>query len=137
MSRPVMHAQLRIARPVSDLERSVALYKDGLGLEELGRFDNHEGFDGMMLGHPHLAVHFEFTHCHDLSVVPSPTPEDLLVIYLPDRAEWTETCERLLASGFEETLAFNPYWRQRGRTFVDHDGYRVVIEQDSWRGAGA
>lgn len=132
-----MHAQLRIARPVSDLEKSVALYREGLGLEELGRFENHEGFDGVMLGHPDRSVHFEFTHCHDRPVIPSPTPEDLLVIYLPDRDDWLETCRRMLAAGFREAVAFNPYWSRRGRTFEDHDGYRVVIEQDSWPRTGA
>lgn len=132
MSAQVRYAQLRFARPVSDLERSVALYSDGLGLEEIGRFDDHDGFDGVMLGHPDLAFHFEFTHCHDRPIVPSPTPEDLLVIYLPSRDDWIEACRRMLAAGFEETVAFNPYWSQRGRTFKDLDGYRVVIEQGSF-----
>ena len=45
-----MSLHLRIARPVSNLDRSVALYRHGLGLEEIGRFENHEGFDGVMLG---------------------------------------------------------------------------------------
>lgn len=48
----ILKTQLRIARPVSNLEQPVILYRKGLGLDEIGRFENHEGFDGVMLGNP-------------------------------------------------------------------------------------
>jgi catechol 2,3-dioxygenase-like lactoylglutathione lyase family enzyme len=130
-----MFGHLRIARPVTDLERSVAMYVHGLKLQVLDRFANHAGFDGAMLGHPGLAFHFEFTRCQDKPVIPSPTPEDLLVVYLPDRRDWVEACLRMLEAGFVATTSFNPYWRQRGRTFVDPDGYQVVLERDTWLAA--
>src|SRR5216117_1123775 len=57
-----MPTQLRIARPVSALDRSVDMYRKGLGLMEIGRFENHAGFDGVMLGRPDLQYHFEFTY---------------------------------------------------------------------------
>ena len=28
--------------------------------------------------------------------------------------------------------AFNPYWNVNGKTFVDGDGYRVVLQNRSW-----
>jgi len=59
-------------------------------------------------------------------------PEDLLVVYLPDHGEWTRACLRMRDAGFVATKAFNPYWNRRGRTFVDPDGYQVVLEQDTW-----
>ena len=130
-----MFAHLRIARPVSNLERSVAMYVHGLGLQTLGRFDNHEGFDGVMLGHPDLAYHLEFTRSHDHPVNPSPTPEDLLVFYLPHQGDWAAACLRMLDAGFVATTSVNPYWNQRGRTFVDPDGYQVVVEHDTWLAA--
>ena len=77
---------LRIARPVRSLERSTVMYRDGLQLEELGRFADHGGFDGVMLGRPRLPYHFELTHCRFHPVLPAPTPEDLIVFYLPDLA---------------------------------------------------
>ena len=123
---------LRIARPVSDLERSLHLYRDGLGLREIGRFADHAGFDGAMLGLPGMDYHLEFTFCRSHPVPPSPSDEDLLVFYVADRAEWQSACGRMLAAGFTAVEPFNPYWRQRGRTFVDHDGYRVVLEQSAW-----
>ena len=54
------------------------------------------------------------------------------MVYVPDREIWARRCAALLAAGFRETLSFNPYWDQRGRTFVDADGYRLVVERDSW-----
>ena len=127
---PRMH--LRIARPVSDLERSVALYRDGLGLQELGRFENHAGFDGVMLGWPGTGHHLEFTVCRSHPVRPTPTAEDLLVFYLQERSEWAAACARMLDAGFVEAMPFNPYWAERGRTFRDGDGYTVVLEQSAW-----
>ncbi len=125
--------RVRIARPVTDLERSVAMYVHGLGLRVLDRFEDHAGFDGVMLGHPDLSFHFEFTHCRHDPVAPSPTPEDLVVIYLPDQGEWSEAAERMLEAGFVRSTSFNPYWQQRGQTFADHDGYRVVLQNDHWQ----
>ena len=52
---------LRIARPVTELERSATMYCRGLGLKEVGRFEDHQGYDGVMLGAPGLPYHFEFT----------------------------------------------------------------------------
>ena len=40
-----MSAQLRIARPVTDLVETIAMYKNGLGLDEIGGFSDHNGFD--------------------------------------------------------------------------------------------
>ena len=39
-------AQIRIARPTDRLEAVVAFYRDGLGLVELGGFDDHDGYTG-------------------------------------------------------------------------------------------
>jgi catechol 2,3-dioxygenase-like lactoylglutathione lyase family enzyme len=127
-----MQPKLRIARPVSALERSVAMYVEGLGLAVIGRFADHDGFDGVMLGKAGLDYHFEFTYCRSHPVRPSPTPEDLVVFYLPDRAEWQTTCQAVLDAGFSEVASLNPYWGRRGRTFEDNDHYRVVLEQAEW-----
>lgn len=132
-----MAAHLRIARPVSDLPRAVSLYRHGLSLEELGRFADHEGFDGVMLGEPGGPFHFEFTVFRPHRVRPAPTPEDLLVFYVPDAGEWEHRCALMREAGFAEVAPFNPYWARQGRTFEDFDGYRVVIQRARWApGAG-
>ena len=127
-----MTVHMRLARPVSDLALSVAAYQRGLGLQELGRFENHEGFDGVMLGQPGSDVHFEFTVCRSHPVRPTPTPEDLWVFYQPDATVWQATCDALLRAEFGEVVSFNPYWGRHGRTFEDRDGYRVVIQRAAW-----
>jgi catechol 2,3-dioxygenase-like lactoylglutathione lyase family enzyme len=128
----LLRAPMRVARPVTRLERSAAMYRDGLGLAEIGRFQDHAGFDGIMLGAPGLDYHLELTHCRSLPLAPSPTPEDLLVFYLPDREAWQADCASLLSAGFAEVAPYNPYWGVRGRTFEDPDGYRIVLQQEKW-----
>ena len=125
---------LRIARPVSNLGRAADIYCRGLGYRVLASFDDHDGFDGVMVGAPGGAFHFEFTRHRDHPVTPTPTPEDLSVFYLPDAAQWRVTCERMIAAGFTPVDPFNPYWTARGRTFEDFDGYRVVLQQARWSG---
>ena len=124
--------RVRIARPVSNLARSVAMYRAGLGLRKVDAFRDHQGFDGAMLDVPGASFHFEFTYCRTHPVSPAPTPEDLLVFYVPDLGLWRRRCDAMLESGFVEVEPFNPYWKQRGRTFQDPDGYRIVIQQASW-----
>lgn len=124
--------QLRIARPVSDLQRSAALYCSGLGLQQIADFQDHQGFSGIMLGDKSLSWHLEFTLCHHHPVTPTATEEDLLVLYFPDSVQWQQVCADMGAAGFRQVAAFNPYWDINGATFIDHDGYRVVIQNRAW-----
>jgi catechol 2,3-dioxygenase-like lactoylglutathione lyase family enzyme len=124
--------RLRIARPVRDLARALAQYRDGLGLQLLTQFEGHAGFDGAMLGLPGAAWHLEFTVCHHHPVTPAPSAEDQLVFYLPDEAAWAARCAALRAAGFTDVAAFNPWWARCGCSFQDEDGYRVVIAKAAW-----
>jgi len=42
--------KLRVARPTDNIEALIPFYRDGLGLDVLWRFKDHDGFDGVMLG---------------------------------------------------------------------------------------
>lgn len=128
-----MTAHLRVARPVSDLEGAVAQYRAGLGLAEIGRFVDHEGFDGVMLGAPGAQYHLEFTRCRGHAVAPTPTPDELLVFYVPQQEAWEARCRAMRDAGFREVAPWNPYWSRCGRTYEDRDGYRVVIQRAEWR----
>ncbi len=108
------------------------MYAQGLGVRVIGSFQNHEGFDGVMLGLPGAAYHFEFTHCPAHPVVPAPTAEDLVVFYIPAGGEWRAACERMSAAGFKQVPSLNPYWDRRGRTFADPDSYRMVLQNAAW-----
>ena len=127
-----MFSHMRIARPVTDLARACAMYSQGLELQRIADFTDHAGFSGIMVGRPELAWHIEFTHCHDHPRQPAPTDEDLLVFYYPDKAAWQQACARMTAAGFRTMRSFNPYWDTNGKTFVDNDGYRVVLQNRDW-----
>ena len=123
---------LRVARPTDDLPALRRFYCDGLGLAQLYAFDEHDGFSGLMLGHPQAPYHLEFTHQPGHRVGRAPTPDNLLVFYLPEAAEWQAAVQRMEAAGFAPIPAYNPYWDERGRTYEDPDGYRVVLQQAAW-----
>jgi len=123
---------LRVARPTDDLDRTARMYQEGLGYEVIGRFDDHDGFDGVILGHSQAPYHLEFTHKRGHIVGLAPSEDHLLVLYLPDRAQWEEACGRMVVAGFVRVPAFNPYWDKHGRTFEDPDGYRVVLQNTQW-----
>jgi catechol 2,3-dioxygenase-like lactoylglutathione lyase family enzyme len=114
--------------------RGRPFYRDGLGLEVLSEFRDHAGFDGVMLGQPGAGYHLEFTRREGHRAGRAPTEDNLLVFYLPDRAEWQQAVDRLELHGYRPVPAFNPYWERRGKTFADPDGYRVVLENAAWQG---
>jgi hypothetical protein len=117
-------AQVRFARPTDRLGEVVAFYRDRLGLEVLGSFEGHAGYDGVFLGLPGERWHLEFTsHVHG-SPCPAPTRDNLLVLYLDDAGERDAIARRMPPPVEPE----NPYWESVGAlTFEDPDGWRVVI----------
>src|SRR5574341_334843 len=123
---------LRVARPTDHLEQVVRFYTEGLGLTVVGSFEDHEGFDGVMLGVPGAHYHLEFTRKRGHSAGRAPTEDHLLVFYLPDRAEWQAAVDRMQAAGYQAVTSFNPYWDRDGLTYEDPDGYRVVLENAAW-----
>ncbi|EAU0764657.1 VOC family protein [Salmonella enterica] len=127
-----MFTHMRIAKPVTNLERSFLMYNQGLGLHKIAEFEDHNGFNGIMLGRGDLQWHIEFTFCHNHPVQPLPTEEDLLVLYYSDENEWMSACKRMIDAGFRVSTSFNPYWDVNGKTFVDRDGYRVVMQNKAW-----
>lgn len=125
-------AHVRIARPTADLPAVIRFYRDGLGFDVLYEFQDHEGFDGVMLGRKGAAYHLEFTRKAGHEVGRAPSQDNLLVFYVPDDAEWRAAVARLEASGYSPVKSFNPYWDINGRTFEDPDGYRVVLQNSAW-----
>ena len=124
--------RMRVARPTDDLEAVTKFYRDGLGLAELFRFEDHDGFDGVMLGLPGAPYHLEFTKARGHRAGRAPTADNLLVFYLPDARQWNDAVARLKLSGYEPVPSFNPYWDRDGLTFEDPDGYRVVLQHENW-----
>jgi catechol 2,3-dioxygenase-like lactoylglutathione lyase family enzyme len=122
-----------VARPVSDPALSAGMYCRGLGMHVIDRFQDHDGFDGVMVGMAGAGWHFEFTRCRAHPVLPASTVEDLTVFYLPSGPQWRAACARMRSAGFKAVASFNPYWEALGRTFEDRDGYRVTLQRERWR----
>jgi len=118
---------LRVARPTDRLDAVVAFYR-AAGLDELARFEDHDGFDGVMLGLAGSQWHLEFTRCRGHPSGRAPTQDNLLVLYLPDRGTWEAAITAMRAAGHAIVPSFNPYWDRAGATFEDPDGYRLVFQ---------
>ena len=124
--------KMRVARPTDNLEEVTKFYGEGLGFAELYRFEDHDGFDGVMLGLPGAPYHLEFTRAQGHRAGRAPTSDNLLVFYLPDESQWSHAVARLRRAGYEPVRSFNPYWDRQGLTFEDPDGYRVVLQRAAW-----
>jgi catechol 2,3-dioxygenase-like lactoylglutathione lyase family enzyme len=121
-------AQVRIARPTDQLQEVERFYVELLGLPVLHRFENHAGYDGVMLGLPGVDHHLEFTSHVDGSPCPAPSRDNLLVLYFHNDAGRLDVLQRLTAAGNLPVEPENPYWTAIGAmTFEDPDGWRVVL----------
>ena len=125
-------AVLRVARPTDHLAAIAEMYATGLDFTVLAQFEDHDGFDGVILGHPQQPYHLECTIQRGHHVGPAPTKDHLWVFYLPDHDEWEASCARMLAAGFQRVPSYHPYWEMQGQTFEDLDGYRVVLQHAAW-----
>lgn len=119
---------LRIARPTDNLAKIKDQYSQGLGFKLVGEFYDHDGFDGVILGHSIHPYHIEFTHHRGSSVGRCPTKDNLLVFYIPERIKWQDACSSLQRASFRKVKSYNPYWDSAGSTYEDIDGYRVVLQ---------
>jgi catechol 2,3-dioxygenase-like lactoylglutathione lyase family enzyme len=120
-------AQVRIARPTVRLPDVLAFYRDGLGLRELDRFEDHHGYDGVILGLPGRTYQLEFTQHRRGGPCPPPTGDNLLVLYVPRAEQILAICERLERRGHRPVAPENPYWLHRSVTYEDPDRWRVVL----------
>ncbi|MFJ7755519.1 VOC family protein [Peribacillus muralis] len=120
-------AQIRVARPTDQLEKVMSFYCEGLGLQKIGSFEGHDGYDGIMIGLPASNYHLEFTQHKDGSPCPAPTKDNLLVLYIPDSKTIGEITNRLKRLGYDSVSPENPYWEKSGVTIEDPDGWRVVL----------
>ena len=105
--------QMRFARPTNDLERITQFYCEGLGLAEVGRFEDHQGYSGVMLGLPDRGYHLEFTQKDGESLDDIPHSDDLIVFYIPDRQAIGRLVLKLTAMGYHPVPPDNPYWQNK------------------------
>lgn len=115
--------RLRVARHTDQLEAVAEFYRDRVGFPELGRFVDHDGYDGVFLAVPGTGTHLELTTGGALGS-PLPHPESLLILYLDTQAEIDEIAIRIAQP---PVLPANPYWRANAVAFEDPDGFRLLL----------
>lgn len=125
----LMTYKFRVARPTDNMKEVLKFYRDGLGLEVL-LSGKHKDYEGKILGRRDGSYHLEFLHQRGRKFGKAPTEGNLLVFYMPE-AEWKAAVDRMQKHGYKPVKSHNPYWDEKGKTFEDADGYRVVLQPHS------
>jgi catechol 2,3-dioxygenase-like lactoylglutathione lyase family enzyme len=126
-TQPLSPSSMRVARPVSQIPASLHFYVGILGLEQLGGFAGHDGYDGAFVGRAGSDWHIELTRHESGMPKPSPTAEDLLVFYVSED-QLQAAATSLVESGFGLVRHENPYWANAGAVVCrDPDRYLVVL----------
>lgn len=115
--------RLRIARHTDRLDEVVAFYRDRIGFCEVGRFEDHDGYDGVFLEIPGTSAQLELTTGGEHRS-PSPHPESLLVLYFETQGQRDAVADRIAQP---QVLAANPYWRANALAYADPDGFQVLL----------
>ncbi|MFC5527967.1 VOC family protein [Cohnella yongneupensis] len=123
--------QFRIARPTHQLQKIIEFYTNGLGLEIVGSFKNHDGYNGVMFGLPDVDYHLEFTQHLNATPILPPSDDNLLVFYMPNIEERNAMVSRLESMGYYAVEPENPYWKRNGITICDPDGWRIVLQNSN------
>ena len=116
----------RYARHTTNLKRISAFYCKYVGLENLGGFEDHDGYNGLFLGNKNNNWHLEFTTSKEM-----PTskfdPDDVLVFYVTSNVELSRIKEILIKDKIPLETPKNPYWSKYGIMIYDPDGYQIVF----------
>ena len=118
--------KFRIARHTNRLEQLVSFYVNIIGLDLLGEFKNHAGYDGVFIGKKDLDWHLEFTQTIDL-VDHKFDEDDILVFYPETQFEYDGILTRINNKKVIMHIAKNPYWQVNGISIKDPDNHNVII----------
>ncbi|MFV8364416.1 VOC family protein [Flavobacterium sp. ZT3P35] len=122
--------KLRVARHTNDLEKIKVFYLSILEFELLGSFNNHDLYDGILIGNSNLDWHFEFTQSNE-NAEHHFDEDDILVLYPETRSKYNSMINNVLNSNTSIITSKNPYWNDPevsgGKMFLDPDGFRIII----------
>ena len=116
----------RYARHTNNLEQLKSFYIDVLGLELLGGFENHDGYNGVFIGKQEENWHLEFTQSDEIANHTF-DDDDLLIFYPSSKLEFEWLQEKLKNHSIQFVKSKNPYWNENGIQFLDPDGFGIVI----------
>ncbi|TDO71197.1 hypothetical protein EV143_10952 [Flavobacterium chryseum] len=117
---------LRVARHTDNIEKIEDFYINILDFECLGRFQNHNNYDGVFIGKSGLDWHFEFTQS-ETKANHTFDEDDVIVLYPKTILDYNELINKLLRNNISIITATNPFWNENGKMFQDPDGYRIVV----------
>jgi hypothetical protein len=118
--------KFRHARHTNRLEQLVDFYVNIIGLDLLGEFNDHAGYDGVFLGKENVDWHLEFTRSAELADHKF-DDDDILVFYPETQLEYDRLLNRITDNNVNVAISKNPYWRVNGITIKDPDDHCVVI----------
>lgn len=116
----------RYARHTQNLEKLIYFYTSVLEFEVIGKFEDHNGYDGVFLGKADENWHLEFTQ--DGNVPESKSDDDDILVFYP---ETLEEFQKILANiEYHKVPTLTPknsYWKENGICFEDCDHYKIII----------
>lgn len=117
--------KLRIARHTNQIDQLKNFYMEVVGLKLIGQFNDHDGYDGVILSGNEANWQIEFTTSNQV-INHQPNEDDLIVLYV-SQEEFNKRIEILNSKGIESVKAKNPYWNKNAITIVDPDGFGLVF----------
>ena len=121
--------KFRYARHTSQLNQLKDFYTQIMGLDFLGEFKNHAGYDGIFIGKTGRDWQLEFTQNNERTKQVF-DEDDLLVFYPETQKELEDILARIENYKIEKMTPKNPYWKENGVMILDPDGFRLVISHD-------
>ncbi|GEM50672.1 hypothetical protein [Empedobacter brevis] len=118
--------QFRSARHTNRIKEIETFYTKILNLDILGDFKNHNGYGGLFIGKANTDWHLEFTTSSD-DVNHQFDEDDCLVFYPETQEEYEAVIKNLEFYRIEPIQAKNPYWNINGISFLDPDGFVVIV----------
>lgn len=116
----------RVARHTQDIKKMCAFYCDILNFEILGKFENHNKYNGVFIGLKDNNWHLEFTESEN-EANHTTDEDDLLVFYSKSIDQHNEILKNISKNNIKIHQAKNPYWRDNGFLIKDPDGFNIII----------
>lgn len=116
----------RYARHTEHIDKLKEFYTKILQLEIIEYFENHEGYDGIILGKKQAEWRLEFTSSEDVPLH-SFDEDDALVFFPTTVSAYNGIMKNIQDNHLTIYQAKNPYWNSNGIVIQDPDGCYVVI----------
>lgn len=119
----------RYARHCKNISQLTSFYTSVLNLEVLGSFQDHDGYDGVLIGLKGLSWHLEYTQ--NTQEPHSRFDEDDALVFYPDSLEaYSKILDNLKLFKIKTIESKNPYWKDKAVCFKDCDEYNIIVSSE-------